>query len=321
MRKKRAWKKLVLTAAMALAMTLEPVVSVTAADALWEQGHDLSLTLDLQKTSAVSSFSVYLVEEWTENGYRKTAAFDGYGTDVLDDASASGIVKKAGELLQYVNDHAVSPDYQGTTTRGILSFQHMKAGIYLIAQRADAVNTITVTETPYLLMLPMRSEGENADTYDVVSLPKYTEKTTPGGGGDSRDTEPDYETETESAPVTEPQSTEPTVPESSLPLETTLPYRTLDDGTPDVAPDHCYESRDDLPPTVIFEEMVPLGDGYFYNPDDGEVYYIFDEAVPLAKMGDHSVPTVVLSVICLLSGAGCVVLYRRRKTLEEEEDS
>jgi hypothetical protein len=369
MKKYKYWKNFIIAMAMILIMPVGIIECAAAGTTPWNDGQEMSLTLDLKNPSQTASFSIYKIEAWTDGTYQKTAAFRSFQDDPLGNPAVSDIVEEAGDLQTYIEKRSVRPDRYGTTVQGRVTFDHLPAGLYLVAQRADVSNTITVTEDPYLILLPSQ-DGGGGYLYDVVSMPKYTVKSTAdnspdppryydgwedgdeyggeiGDYDDFPETEPEetytdenyieetYVEETSSQPVPDPSATqEPT----TFPQESDISYPTKPDGTPDVPPENVYDSIVNLPEDVNFDDLIPLGDGYYYDPVTGELYFILDQAVPrswlggnlnlpdwlggntglLAKMGDSSVPSVALGVIAVVSGAGCIILYRRRK-LEEEE--
>jgi hypothetical protein len=57
---------------------------------------------------------------------------------------------------------------------GKLTFANLEAGLYLVSQPEADTNTITVTENPYLILLPSTDESTSEYLYDVTSIPKYT---------------------------------------------------------------------------------------------------------------------------------------------------
>jgi hypothetical protein len=116
-------------------------------------------------------------------------------------------------------------------------------------------------------------------------------------------------------------------------VEDAIPIHPIDaEGNPIVPEENRYATIDDLPDNVIFEDLIPMGDGYFYDPAQGSFYFIGsesmahtrikDDKVPLGayvlgRMGDDNLPTTILALIAILSGTGCIILYHRRK---EEDD-
>jgi hypothetical protein len=361
--------------------TLQPAA---AGAAPWEAGQKMTLTLDLNNPSEASAFSLYQVESWTDSGWEKTEDFRKMTDDPLEELSESGgipsaaeLVQESGELQSYIIQHKIEPDRTGTTVQGRLTFDQLPAGLYLVEQQADAGNTITVTENPYLVQLPSRNADGSGYLYDVVSIPKYrsipeTESgESSGDGGTEIESTESGETESgggetsdsgggshvSTLPETFPEETSPSpsdsekmssdeisseetspqpVQETTAPQESTryvpeldISYPIKPDGTPDVPPENRYDSILDLPDNVNFDEMIALGDGYFYDPVTNELYFIGDQAFPrswmggdpgvLAKMGDTSIPSTILAVIAVISGTGCIYLYRKRKAYEKSK--
>jgi uncharacterized membrane protein YgcG len=371
-------KNYIMIVLLSLTMAAGTLQPAAAGAAPWEAGQKMTLTLDLNNPSEASAFSLYQVESWTDSGWEKTEDFRKMTDDPLEELSESGgipsaaeLVQESGELQSYIIQHKIEPDRTGTTVQGRLTFDQLPAGLYLVEQQADAGNTITVTENPYLVQLPSRNADGSGYLYDVVSIPKYrsipetesgessgdggTEiESTESGGGETSDSGGGSHVST--LPETFPEETSPSpsdsekmssdeisseetspqpVQETTAPQESTryvpeldISYPIKPDGTPDVPPENRYDSILDLPDNVNFDEMIALGDGYFYDPVTNELYFIGDQAVPLsrmggdpgvlAKMGDTSIPSTILAVIAVISGTGCIYLYRKRKAYEKK---
>lgn len=139
------------------------------------------------------------------------------------------------------------------------------------------------------LTLTAVCEGEVFDTAEFTN--RYSSGGGGGGGGSTPDPKPDPDPTPDPGPTPDPDPTP---------------------GTPDSS----YPGRDDLPPGIVFENLVPLGGGYYRNPADGSIIYIGDEDVPLlglARTGDRG--STAEAVLLLVSAIGIAVLtlFKRRK--------
>jgi hypothetical protein len=139
----------------------------------WDEDQEMSLTIELKKTTEVSTFVIYMVGEWEDGDYRQTETFAGFSGSFPNDRSVSGIVREAENLESYIEASGIQPDRSGTTVDGKLTFANLEAGLYLVSQPEADTNTITVTENPYLILLPSTDESTNEYLYDVTSIPKY----------------------------------------------------------------------------------------------------------------------------------------------------
>jgi hypothetical protein len=313
----KCWKNFIVVMTSAL-LAFAPVLECAASEeTAWDRNRELSLTLNLKTTSETAAFSIYQVEAWEDEDYRETETFANFSGNARGD----NLVQSAKKLKTYIERNEIEPYRYGTTVLGKLKFEHLPAGVYLVMQRDDPANTVTVTESPYLLELPFPKEDGSGYWYDVESLPKYRGRVTsetgdeseigeskPGGG----ETEPGGGSESgggsgtgESKPGGDTDALIASVPTEA-------------DGTLIVPSQNRYETISDLPQTVNMDELQSLGDGYYYDPTGDALYYILDEAGPIPHTGDTTIPVTIPALIALLSGTGCIYLYRKRKAYEKE---
>jgi hypothetical protein len=167
------WKNFIFVLVLVLMLAAGTMGSPAAETVLWDEDQEMSLTIELKKTTEVSTFVIYMVGEWEDGDYRQTETFAGFSGSFPNDRSVSGIVREAENLESYIEASGIQPDRTGITVDGKLTFSNLEAGLYLVSQPEADTNTITVTENPYLILLPSTDESTNEYLYDVTSIPKY----------------------------------------------------------------------------------------------------------------------------------------------------
>lgn len=152
------------------------------ADAAKQAGMDASqfvtLTLDLESQEKQATLALYQVGVWdgSRERYSLTGAFIPAGVDlgVLSGdpnlVAAEDVIALSASLEQFTREHSLTPFASQTTTAGIMRFENLPTGLYLILQqRAEGDN---VTINPFLTSLPVWDEERLSWDYDVTAYPK-----------------------------------------------------------------------------------------------------------------------------------------------------
>ncbi len=228
--------------------------------------------------------------------------------------TADEVKQAADKLIQFAKEREIPPLATKETAGGIASFVDLESGMYLICQEGRRGN---VTITPFLTTLPVMDEETHSWIYAVTSQPKNIISTTsPGGGGD-----PDPTTAPETSPS---ETTMPgTSPEETSPTESTaetVPPTSINPSEPPT-PDESYPSRDELPPDIIFDNLIPLGGGYYLDPGTNNIILIMDESVPLGTLpsaGDEASGSIPAAMALLVSSCGvfALIIWRRKRQQE-----
>ena len=149
-----------------------------------------SLTIDFHTSDSPASpipgaaFRIYRAAEEDGDGYKWTEGFEDCDEDVqaLARWKIDELIELAKELSAYVTDEALTADAEGTTnSNGLLKFEGLEPGVYLVMGEAVKVGDVTYTPAPFLVVLPGFDKGELLT--DVTAVPKYTQtrpEPTPG---------------------------------------------------------------------------------------------------------------------------------------------
>lgn len=117
-------------------------------------------------------FQVYRVADvdMTRVRYHATEQYAGY--NVLN--AAGSWLDRASTLAAYVARDQLTPDAQASTdAEGMLRFESLEPGLYLITGASTARGDAVYTPTPFLLSLPNTTDGLTWE-YDVETYVKHT---------------------------------------------------------------------------------------------------------------------------------------------------
>ncbi len=274
----------------------------------------VSLTIDLKSANKRAALSIYRVGEWdgTQGAYVVSGVF-AQADVAFGEMTADEVKQAADKLIQFAKEQQISPLATQETAGGIASFADLESGMYLICQEGSRGN---VTITPFLTTLPVMDEESHSWIYAVTSQPKNITSTTSPGGGDRDDPDPTTAPETSPSETTAPEtSTEESSPTEST--EETVPPTSINPSEPPT-PDESYPSRDELPPEIIFENLIPLGGGYYLDPGTNNIILIMDESVPLGTLpsaGDEARGSIPAAMALLVSSCSvfALIVWRRKR--------
>lgn len=171
---KKIGKKLVfITLALALVFALS--AGVSAAGAI-DTEKPCSLTIQFEMDGvkiAGSQFDLYKVAD--VNAYHEVTPLDTYKDFPIDYESLSGSDwdAKALTMKGFVWQNNMKPDFTGSTDQnGVLPFEGLPCGIYLIIGHSTTIDNVIYEAIPYFVFLPMEDAELNDWCYDITSDPK-----------------------------------------------------------------------------------------------------------------------------------------------------
>lgn len=158
--------------------------AASAAEAI-DLSRDVRLTISYQDGDvplAGAEFSIYLVADVDENGeLTTTPAFRQFNVDIRgrNDAAWKALART---LEGYVLRDQIEPTDSGATGQsGFLYFPtgstKLMPGLYLVLGQRHTQNGRRYDATPFMVMLPTRSE--NTWSYEVIASPKHTDQEIP----------------------------------------------------------------------------------------------------------------------------------------------
>lgn len=139
---------------------------------------EYSLTLVCRSSDVTLSgmqWNIYPVGERTEqNSFRLTGDFAGYPVSMDNLSSTSDLQDAADTLENYAVLDKIAPLNSGETDEnGMLRFDALAAGVYLIAGKS-----VTVGDTQYIPSPSLLEVSESGETFDIMTYPKIEKRKT-----------------------------------------------------------------------------------------------------------------------------------------------
>ncbi len=239
--------------------------------------HKVTLTIDLEAQSKCATITLYRVGKWDGSigEYVLTEEFSGSGAK-LHDLTVSSMLQASKILDEYARKQASPVIAHQTTTLGKTQFSDLTSGLYLICQRREASDNVTIR--PYLTTLPVMNEETHNWDYDVKAYPKNE--------SDQPDT-----------PDKPDKPDKPSVPDQPTPSQPTPG----DGGHTPGEPPELEELVPGIVPRSGLERVLDQ---------------IEDMMTPLAvlpRTADGSVSYLMLVIILAVSGALIFCLIRRKR--------
>lgn len=137
---------------------------------------DLDATVTLTINSEANmTFDVYRVADVDSYQYSVFTLSDDFAdakVEINDLKDNDAWLAAAETLANYATGK--TPIRQGTTDEsGVLKFDNLTPGLYLVIGEKSNINGYIYTFTPYLISLPALDEEKNEWNYDVTTVPKF----------------------------------------------------------------------------------------------------------------------------------------------------
>ncbi len=130
---------------------------------------------------AEASFQIYKAADMTEDGMSLSEQFSNYSVSMAQDPNSDEWKALASTLAAYAAADKLEPfDEQQTDESGMLCFDGLSDGIYLITGSPVIQNDLLILPQAVLVTVPYSSDSGEAD-YDVVASPKYSSRSMSGG--------------------------------------------------------------------------------------------------------------------------------------------
>lgn len=302
--KSKSWKEKIWICGMFLLALAElcfgAVFPVYADDAHQHGKIQIDVIVDDDKGHEVGikdvDFLLYYVAAWENNDWMLTLDFADF-KGKLDFTDAKSQEKTAKDLYKYVVEKKFLEKEGSSNCDGVIVFDGLDPGIYLMIQRADFVyGGYTYSSAPAVIKIP--SHIGDKDYMNVELEPKFTRSS------ESRGDKPTAPEETN------PSETKPDRPSSGHHSSdgSTKPHTTPESSRPDI-PTESTSSTESAPSDP--EETLPD------IPTESS-----EPSTETPKTGDDSpigVYVVVMEVSLLVS-IGLVILIKKREKDEKHEE-
>ncbi|RHT19067.1 LPXTG cell wall anchor domain-containing protein [Clostridium sp. AM33-3] len=304
MMKSKSWKEKIWICGMFLLALAElcfgAVFPVYADDAHQHGKIQIDVIVDDDKGHEVGikdvDFLLYYVAAWENNDWMLTLDFADF-KGKLDFTDAKSQEKTAKDLYEYVVEKKFLEKEGSSNCDGVIVFDGLDPGIYLMIQRADFVyGGYTYSSAPAVIKIP--SHIGDKDYMNVELEPKFTRSS------ESRGDKPTAPEETN------PSETKPDRPSSGHHSSdgSTKPHTTPESSRPDI-PTESTSSTESAPSDP--EETLPD------IPTESS-----EPSTETPKTGDDS-PIgvyVVVMEVSLLVIIGLVILIKKREKDEKHEE-
>lgn len=302
--KSKSWKEKIWICGMFLLALAElcfgAVFPVYADDAHQHGKIQIDVIVDDDKGHEVGikdvDFLLYYVAAWENNDWMLTLDFADF-KEKLDFTDAKSQEKTAKDLYEYVVEKKFREKEGSSNCDGVIVFDGLDPGIYLMIQRADFVyGGYTYSSAPAVIKIP--SHIGDKDYMNVELEPKFTRSS------ESRGDKPTAPEETN------PSETKPDRPSSGHHSSdgSTKPHTTPESSRPDI-PTESTSSTESVPSDP--EETLPD------IPTESS-----EPSTETPKTGDDS-PIgvyVVVMEVSLLVIIGLVILIKKREKDEKHEE-
>ena len=302
--KSKSWKEKIWICGMFLLALAElcfgAVFPVYADDAHQHGKIQIDVIVDDDKGHEVGikdvDFLLYYVAAWENNDWMLTLDFADF-KGKLDFTDAKSQEKTAKDLYEYVVEKKFREKEGSSNCDGVIVFDGLDPGIYLMIQRADFVYGVyTYSSAPAVIKIP--SHIGDKDYMNVELEPKFTRSS------ESRGDKPTAPEETN------PSETKPDRPSSGHHSSdgSTKPHTTPESSRPDI-PTESTSSTESAPSDP--EETLPD------IPTESS-----EPSTETPKTGDDS-PIgvyVVVMEVSLLVIIGLVILIKKREKDEKHEE-
>ena len=302
--KSKSWKEKIWICGMFLLALVElcfgAVFPVYADDAHQHGKIQIDVIVDDDKGHEVGikdvDFLLYYVAAWENNDWMLTLDFADF-KGKLDFTDAKSQEKTAKDLYEYVVEKKFLEKEGSSNCDGVIVFDGLDPGIYLMIQRADFVyGGYTYSSAPAVIKIP--SHIGDKDYMNVELEPKFTRSS------ESRGDKPTAPEETN------PSETKPDRPSSGHHSSdgSTKPHTTPESSRPDI-PTESTSSTESAPSDP--EETLPD------IPTESS-----EPSTETPKTGDDS-PIgvyVVVMEVSLLVIIGLVILIKKREKDEKHEE-
>lgn len=302
--KSKSWKEKIWICGMFLLALAElcfgAVFPVYADDAHQHGKIQIDVIVDDDKGHEVGikdvDFLLYYVAAWKNNDWMLTLDFADF-KGKLDFTDAKSQEKTAKDLYEYVVEKKFLEKEGSSNCDGVIVFDGLDPGIYLMIQRADFVyGGYTYSSAPAVIKIP--SHIGDKDYMNVELEPKFTRSS------ESRGDKPTAPEETN------PSETKPDRPSSGYHSSdgSTKPHTTPESSRPDI-PTESTSSTESAPSDP--EETLPD------IPTESS-----EPSTETPKTGDDS-PIgvyVVVMEVSLLVIIGLVILIKKREKDEKHEE-
>lgn len=302
--KSKSWKEKIWICGMFLLALAElcfgAVFPVYADDAHQHGKIQIDVIVDDDKGHEVGikdvDFLLYYVAAWENNDWMLTLDFADF-KGKLDFTDAKSQEKTAKDLYEYVVEKKFLEKEGSSNCDGVIVFDGLDPGIYLMIQRADFVyGGYTYSSAPAVIKIP--SHIGDKDYMNVELEPKFTRSSESRG---DKPTDPEE---------TNPSETKPDRPSSGHHSSdgSTKPHTTPESSRPDI-PTESTSSTESAPSDP--EETLPD------IPTESS-----EPSTETPKTGDDS-PIgvyVVVMEVSLLVIIGLVILVKKREKDEKHEE-
>ena len=128
-------------------------------------------TLEIKYEAIDAQLRLYRIAEIDEDAsFTLTEAYQDYRVALDDDAEAAALA-----LESYINrDQKVPEAYAQTDKNGVVRFENLETGIYLLLSNRVEKDTFCYEPLPVMVSLPSKSVEMSQYQYDVVINMKYT---------------------------------------------------------------------------------------------------------------------------------------------------
>lgn len=128
-------------------------------------------TLEIKYEAIDAQLRLYRIAEIDEDAsFTLTEAYQDYRVALDDDAEAAALA-----LESYINrDQKVPEAYAQTDENGVVRFENLETGIYLLLSNRVEKDTFCYEPLPVMVSLPSKSVEMSQYQYDVVINMKYT---------------------------------------------------------------------------------------------------------------------------------------------------
>lgn len=118
-------------------------------------------------------FTIYEVAKLSSSGeYQLTGDFSASGLRLDQLTTESAVSAASQELITYISANSIHGTSGTTGSSGIVKFEHLQLGYYLVVQADNAASHNYVICDPFMVSVPMKDSDGNKWFYDIIAQAK-----------------------------------------------------------------------------------------------------------------------------------------------------